>query len=78
MDINWTAATEPDLHHYNIYRGTQPNFTLNLTQPDFNTQTNSYSDSPVITGTTYYYRIAAVNTVGLTGQMSVESSAVAL
>ena len=45
LDLAWTANTEPDLGHYNIYRGTTAGFAVNpatdtpLAQPT----TNSYS-----------------------------------
>jgi fibronectin type 3 domain-containing protein len=74
MDLTWTANLETDLHHYNIYRGDQANFTVNLSTPDFTSQTNTYSDSSVNAGQTYYYRIAAVNTSKTIGQLSVEGS----
>ena len=75
MDITWTTNTETDLHHYNIYRGNQPNFTVNLSTPDFTSQTNTYSDTTVVANNMYYYRIAAVNTSNTIGQLSVEVSA---
>jgi hypothetical protein len=78
MDITWIAYTEPDLHHYNIYRGNQPNFAVNLTTPDFTSQTHTYSDSPVVANNIYYYRIAVVNTSSTVGQLSIEVSAQAL
>ena len=75
MDITWTTNTETDLHHYNIYRGNQPNIRLNLSTPDFTSQTNTYSDTTVVANNMYYYRIAAVNTSNTIGQLSVEVSA---
>ena len=30
IDLSWTANTEPDLDHYNVYRGTTPGFTVTL------------------------------------------------
>ena len=72
IDLTWTPNTETVLHHYNIYRGNQPNFTVRLTTPDFTSQTNTYSDSSVVTNNIYYYRIAAVNTNNTIGQLSAE------
>ena len=54
----WTANTEPDLGHYNVYRGTTSGFPVNtatdtpLAQPS----TNSYSNTGLSSSTTYYYK----------------------
>ena len=60
LDLAWTANTEPDLGHYNVYRGTTPGFPVNtatdtpLAQPT----TNSYSNTGLSSSTTYYYKVA--------------------
>ena len=81
LDLAWTANTEPDLGHYNVYRGTTPGFPVNtatdtpLAQP----ATNSYSDnSGLVQSTTYYYKVAAVDTSGNIGILSDEFSATTL
>ena len=55
IDLSWAANTEPDLDHYNVYRGTTPGFTVTLgtTTPVGVPTTNSYSD----TGLTAAYHI---------------------
>ena len=80
LDLAWTANTEPDLGHYNVYRGTSPGFAVNtatdtpLAQPT----TNSYSDTTGLTeSTTYYYKVAAVDTSSNIGILSDEASATA-
>ena len=80
IDLGWTSSTEPDLNHYNIYRGTTVGFTVNtatdtpLAQPSG----NSYSDTTGLTdSTTYYYKVAAVDTAGNIGILSDETSATA-
>ena len=30
LNLSWAANTEPDLDHYNVYRGTTPGFTVTL------------------------------------------------
>ena len=77
LDLAWTANTETDLNHYNIYRGTTNGFAVNtvtdtpLAQPS----TNSYSDSIGLSqSTTYYYKVAAVDNAGNIGILSDEAS----
>ena len=80
LDLAWTTNTEPDLAHYNVYRGTSPGFAVNtatdtpLAQP----ATNSYSDTTGLTeSTTYYYKVAPVDTSSNIGILSDEASATA-
>ena len=77
LDLAWTTNTEPDLAHYNVYRGTSPGFAVNtatdtpLAQP----ATNSYSDTTGLSdSTTYYYKVAAVDTSSNIGILSDEAS----
>ena len=81
LNLAWTANTETDLGHYNVYRGTTAGFAVNtatdtpLAQPS----TNSYSDTNgLIQSTTYYYKVAAVDTSGNIGNVSDEISAITL
>jgi hypothetical protein len=64
LDIFWTASTEADLDHYNVYRNMNADFT-----PDAGSLVASptadhyhYSDTGLTAGTTYYYRVTAVDT----------------
>jgi Domain of unknown function (DUF1929) len=77
IDLNWTANTEPDLDHYNIYRGTTANFAVNTATdtPLATPATNSYSDTGLTASTTYYYKVAAVDTSNNIGALSDEASA---
>jgi hypothetical protein len=56
---------------YNVYRGTSPNGEIFLTSVGL---VMSYDDSTVTNGTTYYYKVSAVNAVG-EGPLSNEASA---
>jgi hypothetical protein len=80
LSLAWTANTEPDLAHYNVYRGTTAGFSVNpatdtpLAQPT----TNSYSNTGLTESTTYYYKVAAVDTSGNIGILSDEGSGTTL
>ena len=75
LDLAWTANTEPDLGHYNVYRGTTPGFPVNTELIlHYTTSTNSYSNTGLSSSTTYYYKVAAVDTSGNIGILSDEAS----
>ncbi len=77
INVGWTANTETDLNHYNVYRGTTPGFvvTPGTTAPIATPATNSYSDTGLTPSTTYYYKVSAVDNAGNIGALSVERSA---
>jgi hypothetical protein len=77
IGLTWTANTEPDLDHYNIYRGTTAGFAVNTTSdtPLAQVTTASYSDTGLTASTTYYYKVAAVDTSNNIGALSDEASA---
>ncbi|MGA2357117.1 MAG: hypothetical protein ABSG02_21695, partial [Terriglobales bacterium] len=58
VDLSWTASA--DAVGYNIYRGTTSGgpYTMINSSLDSNT---AYTDSTVVSGTTYYYVATAVN-----------------
>ena len=75
IDLGWTTNPEPDVAHYNVYRGTTAGFAVNtatdtpLAQPTG----NSYSDTTGLTeSTTYYYKVAAVDNAANIGILSDE------
>ena len=76
LNLAWTANTETDLGHYNVYRGTTAGFAINtatdtpLAQPS----TNSYSNTGLSSSTAYYYKVAAVDTSANIGVLSDEGS----
>ena len=77
INLSWTANTEPDLNHYNIYRSTTNGFTVNTATdtPIATPTTNSYSNTGLTASTTYYYVVAAVNNSSVIGPVSAQASA---
>ena len=78
LNLAWTAnASTDNVTKYNVYRSTTSGFTVNtatdipIAQPTI----NSYSDTGLTASTTYYYRVAAVNTSGVIGTPSNIASA---
>jgi hypothetical protein len=71
LDISWTANTETDLSHYNVYRSTVSGGPYDLIASP---TTNSYSDTGLAAATTYYYVISAVDKAGNEGEKSSEAS----
>ena len=76
LNLAWTINTEPDLAHYNVYRGTTAGFAVNTATdtPLAVPATNSFSNTGLTASTTYYYRVAAVDTSGNIGILSDEAS----
>ncbi|HET9554220.1 MAG TPA: fibronectin type III domain-containing protein, partial [Anaeromyxobacteraceae bacterium] len=60
--VTWTAATGAT--SYNLQRATDSAFTVGLTTT--NGDTSPYTDSTLTAGTTYWYRVVAVNAGGST------------
>lgn len=76
ITLSWSQNPESDLSHYQIYRSQLHGFIPAITDtlaivmfPD-----NSYIDTEVINGLTYYYRISAVNVAGSESDFSAEAS----
>ncbi|MBI4068349.1 fibronectin type III domain-containing protein [Candidatus Kaiserbacteria bacterium] len=64
ISLTWTASSSDGgsaITNYKIYRGTSPT-PITLYQTVGNVL--NYTDSAVVTGTTYYYRVKATNAVG--------------
>ena len=77
MNLAWTAIpTAQNIDHYNVYRGTTNGFTVvpGTTVPIAQPTTNSYNNTGLTASTTYYYRVAAVNTAGGIGAPSSQVS----
>jgi hypothetical protein len=74
LDIEWAPNPESDLDHYDIHRDTVSGFAPNATNLIAQPTSESYSDTGLVSSTTYYYRIAAVDTSNNIGPMSSEAS----
>jgi hypothetical protein len=75
VDLSWNANTEPDLHHYLIYRATTSGGPYNMIAMRNHTHGTTYTDNIVVNGTTYYYVITADDMSGNESVMSNEVSA---
>jgi len=74
VSLQWSAPSSNGgaaVTNYNVYRGTASGAETLLTQIG---NVTSYTDSTVTNGTTYYYEVSAVNSVG-EGALSNERSA---
>jgi Domain of unknown function (DUF1929)/Fibronectin type III domain len=76
LNLAWTANTETDFDHYNVYRGTTAGFAVNTATatPVGQPTTNSFSNTGLAASTTYYYKVAAVDRSGNIGALSTEAS----
>jgi RHS repeat-associated protein len=77
IGLLWTAVSAPDLSGYDVFRSTVP-----TSQGGTFTQLNgppltatSYIDFTVTNGTTYYYKVKAVDTASNSSPYSLEASA---
>lgn len=61
LNISWTANTEADLDHYNVYRGLNADFTPDAGSLVTSPIADHYSDTGLTADTTYYYRVTAVD-----------------
>jgi hypothetical protein len=67
VNLSWNASTSP-VSGYNVYRGTSPGSYAKI-NPSLDANT-TYSDSNVVSGTTYYYSCTSVNSSGQESQYS--------
>ena len=58
ISVTWNANGEPDFHHYKLQHSLSPSFSSATT---FITSSTSRLDSGLAPGTTYYYRLYAVD-----------------
>jgi fibronectin type 3 domain-containing protein len=74
VELSWQANPEPDIDHYAVYRDTVPGASRGSEYGV--SDTPSFIDSLVVNYTSYYYRVAAVDTGGLESGLSGEVRAV--
>lgn len=75
IELAWDANSESNISGYNIYRSTSSFDNASEVDPVNNGQQVSgeaYTDTEVENGTTYYYRITAVNTSDTESEVSSE------
>lgn len=73
VSLSWTASTANDFNNYKVYRST----TSGSGFSEITTRTtNSYTDTGLSNGTTYYYKVSAVDKSGNEGTQSDQASAV--
>ena len=71
----WYANTESDIDGYNVYRSTSANGTYGKINSSLITYyLYDYDNAGLIDGTTYYYRVTAVDDAGNESEMSDYSS----
>jgi len=73
LNVSWTANTEPDMDHYNVYRSETPEFTPDPTNLVASPTVNYYLDSGLKASTTYFYQVTAVDTSANEGTPSDEA-----
>lgn len=71
IEVNWDDNTEQDLAYYIVYRNTSPNAAVDYAH----VYSSYFVDKGVSYGTTYYYRIKAVDWSGNISDYSDEDSA---
>jgi hypothetical protein len=62
--VRWRSVPDEDLRYYAVYRSTAPNFDIAGMTPYGETSDTSFTDAGAIGGTTYYYRITALDFSG--------------
>jgi fibronectin type 3 domain-containing protein len=60
--LGWSPNTEPHLSHYNLYRDTEPGTIVYLATIE--KSDTIYTDTRIIEGETYYYKLTAVDVQG--------------
>lgn len=75
INLSWTANTEPDVAYYTVYRSLRNNFTPTATDSIVRLlkPATTFSNTGLINGTTYYYRLAAVDSSGNRSAFSLQT-----
>jgi len=75
VTLTWNAISDPYFSHYLIFGGDSPNPATQIDSID-NSSTVTKTITGLTRGTTYYYRMVAVNTLGMVSNYSSEVSVV--
>ena len=73
ITLSWNPnPANEQIAHYNVYRGTTPDFAVNTAtdSPIAQSTTTTYTDTGLSASITYYYKVAAVNSNGGIGPLS--------
>ncbi len=73
VNLSWNAIPDEDFSYYAIYKSNTSGFDPDTLNPLGTTTDTVYSDTAVIIGTTYYYRISASDFAGNESEYSNES-----
>ncbi|MBA7631070.1 hypothetical protein ES703_38597 [subsurface metagenome] len=73
--LDWASNTEADFDHYSVYRSTTSGFTPGTGTFVDNTTVSNYLDKGLTEGTTYYYKVTAVDLFGNESDPSAQASA---
>jgi len=77
LTLSWTASTAPNVDRYYIYRSTTQGFApsgVADTVASVDASQSSFTDTNLTNGTSYYYRVSAVDGLGNEGVYSNEAS----
>ncbi len=72
--LNWTASADYDVVKYRIFRSTTSGFTPSASNKIDSTSSSYFYDTNVTYGTTYYYKISAVDGAGHVSGYSSQAS----
>lgn len=71
ISLSWLANTEPDIKHYEIYRGsTKDNISSSIGRVQAY-ETTSFTDTTLNDGRSYWYQVRAVDRDNLDGELSI-------
>jgi cytochrome c553 len=75
VNLTWTDNSSNEVG-FRIQRATNSGFTLGVTNATATANVNTYGDTAVVSGTTYYYRLLATNNAGESAWSNVVSAAI--